>query len=74
MRARIDHIAVGRFSLDQATRDYVRTELGFRMVQVTDGREAVQVERLVQRGALAGGRPAPQSAGLMPNLANDTEL
>jgi hypothetical protein len=33
--------------LDQATRDYVRTELGFRMVPVTDGRQAPQVERLV---------------------------
>lgn len=44
-------------SLDQATRDYVRTELGFRMVKVTDGREALQVERLVQRGSLAAGRP-----------------
>jgi hypothetical protein len=56
-RDRIDDIAAGRFSLDQATRDYVRAELGFRMVQVADGGEALQVERLVQRGALAAGRP-----------------
>jgi hypothetical protein len=27
------------------------------MVQVADGQEALQVERLVQRGALAVGRP-----------------
>ena len=58
VRDQIDDIAAGRFSLDQATRDYVRTELGFRMVQVTEGREALQVERLVQRGELAVGRPA----------------
>ena len=57
VRDRIDDMAAGRFSLDQATRDYVRTELEFRMVQVTDGREALQVERLVQRGVLAAGRP-----------------
>jgi hypothetical protein len=57
VRDRIDEMAAGRFSLDQATRDYVRTELGFRMVQVADGREALQVERLVQRGALSAGRP-----------------
>ena len=57
IRGRFDDIAAGKFSLDQATRDYVRTELGFRMVQVTDGREALQVERLDQRGSLAAGRP-----------------
>ena len=43
VRDRIDDIAAGRFSLDQATRDYVRTELGFRVVQVIDGREALQL-------------------------------
>ena len=57
VRDRIDDIAAGGFSLDGASRQYVRTELGFRMVQVADGREALQVERLVQRGALAVGRP-----------------
>ena len=57
VRDRIDDVAAGKFSLDGATRQYVRTELGFRMVQVTDGREALQVERLVQRGALVAGRP-----------------
>ena len=51
---RIEDIAAGKLSLDGATRQYVRTELGFRMVHVTDGREALQVERMVQRGALAG--------------------
>jgi hypothetical protein len=57
VRDRIDDIAAGTFSLDRATREYVRTELGFRMVQAADGREALQVERLIQRGALTGGRP-----------------
>jgi hypothetical protein len=42
---------------NQATRTYVRTELGVRMVQVTDSRQALQVERLVQRGRLVVGRP-----------------
>jgi hypothetical protein len=56
-RDRIDDIVAGSFSLDQATRDYVRNELGFRMVQVADGREALQVERLVQRSPLAAERP-----------------
>jgi hypothetical protein len=27
------------------------------MVQVTDGREALQIERLIQRGFVAGRRP-----------------
>jgi hypothetical protein len=63
VRDRIDDIAAGRFSLDQATRDYVRAELGFRMVQATDGREALQVERLIQRGALAMGRLFLNSLG-----------
>ena len=58
VRDRIGDIAAGRFSLDQATREYVRAELGFRMVQVTDGRQAMHTERLVQRGELAVGRPA----------------
>jgi hypothetical protein len=43
VRDRIDDIAAGKFSLDSATRRYVRSELGFRMVQVTDGREALYV-------------------------------
>ena len=50
-------VAAGEFSLDGATSQYVRTELGFRMVHVIDGREALQVERMVQRGALLAGRP-----------------
>ena len=57
VRDRIDDIAGGTFSLDGATRQYVRTEPGFRMVQMADGREALEVERLVQRGALAAGQP-----------------
>ena len=57
VRDRIDDVAAGRASLDRATRDYVRAELGFRLVLVTDGREALEVERLVQRGELAAGRP-----------------
>jgi hypothetical protein len=57
VRDRIDDVVAGKFSLDGATRQYVRTELGFRMIQVADGPEALQVERLVQRGALAAGRP-----------------
>ena len=57
LRDRIEDVAAGKLSLDGATREYVRTELGFRMVHVTDGREALQVERMVQRGALVAGRP-----------------
>jgi hypothetical protein len=57
IRDRIDEIAAGTFSLDAAPRQYVRAELGFRMVEVTDGREALQVERLVQRGAFSVGQP-----------------
>jgi hypothetical protein len=57
LRDRIEDVAAGKLSLDGATRQYVRAELGFRMVHVTDGREALQVERMVQRGALVAGRP-----------------
>ena len=57
LRDRIEDISAGKLSLDGATRQYVRTELGFRMVHVTDGREALQVERMLQRGALLAGRP-----------------
>jgi hypothetical protein len=56
-RDRIDDIAAGRFSLDGAIRESVRAELGFRMVQVADGQEALEVERLVRRSELATGRP-----------------
>ena len=64
VRDRIDDMAAGGFLLDGATRHYVRAKLGFRIVEVTDGREALQVERRVQRGELAAGRPASQSARL----------
>jgi hypothetical protein len=57
VRDRIDDVAAGRFSLDDRTHQYVRTELGFRRVQVADSREAMRVERLVQGGALAADRP-----------------
>ena len=57
VRDRIDDVAAGTVSLDRATPDYVRAKLGFRLVLVTDGREALEVERLVQRGEPAAGRP-----------------
>jgi hypothetical protein len=56
VRDRIDDVAAGRFSLDQATRDKCGLSWAFG-AQVTDSYEARQVERLVQRGALAASRP-----------------
>ena len=56
-RSLMDDIAAGTFSLDQATREYVRAQLGFRMIRVCDVREALQVERMIRRGGLAEGRP-----------------
>lgn len=50
---RVDGGAASTFWFDRAARDYVRNEVGFRMVKVTEGREALQVERLVPAG-LAG--------------------
>jgi hypothetical protein len=57
VRDQIDNIAGGRLSLDGATPQYVQSDLGFRMVQAADGREALHIERLVQRGVLTARHP-----------------
>ena len=54
---RIAEIAGGELSLDAATRDYVRTNLGFRWMALPDGRAAYDLERWLQRGEADCGRP-----------------
>jgi hypothetical protein len=54
---RLSEIATGQLSLDMLTREYIRAELGFRFITVADGSIALAVERTIQRGALACGKP-----------------
>jgi hypothetical protein len=54
---RLGEIADGTLSLDRETRAYIRDRLGFRFVVVADGAAALALERQVQRGALAAGKP-----------------
>jgi hypothetical protein len=54
---RIAEIADGSLSLDKATRDYIKTNLGFRWVYMESGRAAFELERRLQRGEAMCGKP-----------------
>jgi hypothetical protein len=50
-------IGDGVLSLDVLTRQYIRDHLEYRYVTLPNGKDALALEREVQRGALAVGRP-----------------
>ena len=50
-------IGDGVVSLDALTREYIRDRFEYRYVTVDNGREALALEREVQRGAMSGGKP-----------------
>lgn len=54
---RLDEIADGTLSLDALTREYIRSELGFRFQAVADPGEACRLERHLQCGVTEMGRP-----------------
>jgi hypothetical protein len=54
---RLQEVAAGQLSLDEATRTYVRDRLGFRFAIVADPKSAFELERTIQRGESAAGRP-----------------
>ncbi|HEV2564192.1 MAG TPA: hypothetical protein VGU19_03805 [Microvirga sp.] len=53
---RIPEIAAGELSLDTLTREYIRTELGFRIAALSSPMDAFTVERQLRRGEWAAGR------------------
>jgi hypothetical protein len=65
---RLSEIAEGTLSLDIATRDFIRANLGFRWLQLPDGASALQLERRLQRGEHSCGRP------LLNPLQSSTQL
>lgn len=54
---RIHEIADGSLSLDTATREYIRGNLGFRWVAMDNGKTAFEAERRLQRGEGLCGKP-----------------
>ena len=54
---RIAEIADGSLSLERATRDYIRAHLGFRWTMMESGMAALGLERRLQRGEAACGKP-----------------
>jgi hypothetical protein len=54
---RLAEIEGGTFSLDDATCDFIRANLGFRWLMRPDGASALQLERRLQRGEYACGKP-----------------
>lgn len=50
--AEIQQIAVGKLSLDQLTKAYIKDHLGYRFVNTTSGAEARKIEAAVRRGGL----------------------
>src|SRR3954453_4895929 len=57
LRDRLGGVADGSLSLDRETRAYVRANLAFRFVAVTDGAAALKLEHQVRAGCLAAGKP-----------------
>jgi hypothetical protein len=47
----------GRYSLDQATREYIRTRLSFRYLATPDADTAILIERDAKRGVFSAGPP-----------------
>lgn len=60
---RFPEIGAGQLSLDKLTREFIRTELGFRFISVANGSTALALERNIQRGALTCGKPFLNPAG-----------
>lgn len=54
---RLEEVRKRTLSLDQATRSYIRENLGFRWVSAASGLEALRIERLIQRGKSTLGVP-----------------
>jgi hypothetical protein len=54
---RLTDVAEGVLSLDMAPHDFIRANLGFRWLELPDGASALQLERRLQRGEHACGRP-----------------
>lgn len=54
---RIAELADGTLSLDGATRDYIRTSLGFRWTVMESGKAALELERRLQKGEAECGKP-----------------
>jgi hypothetical protein len=54
---RLSEVADGTLSLDRETRAYIRDRLAFRFVEIADGTAALALERQVQRGEFAAGKP-----------------
>ena len=54
---RIAEIAEGRLSLDALTREYIRSELGFRFIAMPSPAEAFVIERALRRGDWSAGWP-----------------
>jgi hypothetical protein len=57
VRNRLQEIAAGTLPLDRETRTFIRDRLGFRFVSVGEGTTALALERRLQRGGLACGKP-----------------
>jgi len=52
-----NRLAAGTLLLDILTRDYIRSRLSYRFLPTSDGRQALTMEREIQRGALPAGKP-----------------
>jgi hypothetical protein len=54
---RIAEIVDGSLSMDGATRDYIRANLGFRWITMENGKAAFELERRLQKGEAGCGKP-----------------
>jgi hypothetical protein len=55
---RLAEVANGSVSIDAATRDYIRANLGFRWIAMGSGAAAYDLERKLQRGEMPCGTPS----------------
>jgi hypothetical protein len=71
---RLTDIAGGVLSLDIATRDFVRANLGFRWLELPDGASALQLERRLQRGEHACGRPPSEPTRVLDTPRGENKV
>ena len=53
----ISSIAIAELALDSVTRNFIRDHLAYRFTETTSYRDALELERAIQRGALPAGPP-----------------
>ena len=70
----VEKIATADLSLDRLTKDYIRSHLSHRFIEVPSDKDAFASEREVQAGTLSAGRPWLNPALIKPRIVQHHRL